>query len=165
MEWTSISLIGLSLLGGIWLLLWRHSRGRRFTITHHTVRCPLHDQSASIAACTKLPDRGHRRHVDVIGCSLLPREPMSPPNELVRVPGIPYYEVRLQKTGQTPIHIPQVRCPKHCLSILNYAEGSGPIGQGRCVSGVMDCLELEREATRNTAAEMPTTLAPWSYSG
>lgn len=163
MEWTIISLVSLSLLGGIGGLLWRYFRGTRIDTTRHTVHCPLSDHSANLAVRTKFQSQGRRRHVDVTACSLHPQEPIIPPERVVWVPDLPYSDLRFEKGNPTPIHIGGVPCRKECLHILNLGEGHGVIGQKRCVFGVMDCPELAREAACKTAAESSGVRTPWSY--
>ena len=164
MEWTTISFVGLPLLGVIIIgLLWRHFRGARFSITQQTVHCPLHDQDAHLAVRTKYTASGRQRHVDVTACSLRHREPVVPPKRVVWVPDLPYSDLRFQAGKPTPIHIGEVPCRKDCLHLLNLADGKGVMGKKRCVFGVMDCPELVREATDNTASETSALRAPWSY--
>ena len=164
MKWSSINHTRIPLLGRIYGLLMRCHRKRRLAVTRHTVRCPLHDCNATVTARTRLRTKRRPRHADIQACSLLPMEPVVPPSRMVWVPDLPYYDIHLQPTRQPPSYPLKVPCRKPCLYILNGAVETGRVRQGRCISGTMDCLELEREATRNTVAETATTQAPWSYS-
>ncbi len=161
MEWILISLF---LLSGIGWWIWRHYRIVPFATTHHTVDCPLHNQSADIAVHTKFKRAGSQRHVDVTSCSLHYQGPITPPEKVVWVPDLPYSNLRFQKGNPAPIHVREVPCRKGCLHLLNQAEGDGIITQKRCVFGVMDCSELARKAAPKTASESSALRTPWSYS-
>ena len=49
MEGFSLTLLGMTLIGGVGILLWRRHRRQRLQVKHHNVRCPLHDCQADVA--------------------------------------------------------------------------------------------------------------------
>lgn len=117
---------------------------RRLTLTQQTVRCPLHDDTASLQVRTKSDAAPSRRHRDVTACSLLaPKRvdafewrhgfsDIAPPvSYLLRAAGGP---------ARQSVEV----CPKPCLDVLNAAE-SGVAGSLRCASGAGDGLELIRQ--------------------
>jgi hypothetical protein len=157
MRWKNMS--PLSLLKNLW-----HRAGKvQHIVTQHTVRCPEHDYDATIVVHTKASTQRGRRHVNVIDCLLFPHEPVYPPTKIDWVPDLPYYAIPRYPARHTPVYDPRVPCRKHCLYALNHAAETGKTRQGRCMSGSIDCLELERQATHNTVAESATTQTPWSY--
>lgn len=77
MNW--ISLVVLTVLGGIGILLFWRRRQRRLTLTQHTLRCPEHDCRASVAVRTDPIADPSGRYVDVTACSLRPAMWFVPP--------------------------------------------------------------------------------------
>jgi hypothetical protein len=132
---------------------------KRFTLTHHTVRCPLEEQPASLTVRSDPAGYPSRRHLDVTACSLLPPTSFIP---LARsgyfsdvAPPVPY----LCGADRAPRHSWEVACPKRCLAVLNAAE-PGAAEPVRCTSGISDGLELARQ----TQSPSITRLL-WFYGG
>jgi hypothetical protein len=157
MRWNSMT--PLSLIKRLWRRAWN----ARYTVTTHTVHCPEYDCDATVVIQTNVRTRRRWRHVGVTRCSVFPREPVYPPHKIDWVPDIPYFAVPRYPAGGTPVYNLNVPCHKQCLYLLNDALETGTIRQERCLSGIIDCVELEREATHNTRAGAATTRTPWSY--
>jgi hypothetical protein len=117
---------------------------KRLALTHHTVRCPLEDRTASLTVRTDPDGYPSRRHRDVAACSLLPSTPIVPPSRSVYfsdvAPPVPY----LCEIDPAPRHPVEVACSGRCLAVLNAAE-PGAAETVRCTSGVSDGLELARQ--------------------
>jgi hypothetical protein len=116
----------------------------RLTLTQQTVRCPLHDDTASLQVRTRTDAAPSRRHRDVTACSLLAPgrvdafewrhgfADIAPPvSYLLRAAGGP---------ARQSVEV----CPKPCLDVLNAAESGGAAGL-RCASEVGDGLDLIRQ--------------------
>ena len=128
MKWSSINHTRIPLLGRIYGLLMRCHRERRFAVTRHTVRCPLHDCNATLTARSRLRTKRRLRHADIRACSLLPVRPVVPPSEIVWAPDPPYYDLHLRETEQSPRYTPKVWCrKKYCLRLLSDAVETGRI--------------------------------------
>jgi hypothetical protein len=117
---------------------------KRLTLTHHTVRCPVHDDTASLQVRTDPDEAPSRRHRDVTVCSLLPRTPSVPFARKGHFADVPPPLSYLCAADRTPRHSTGVRCSKPCLDVLNAAE-AGVAEPLRCSSGVSDGLELVRQ--------------------
>lgn len=139
-----IYLIGLVVLGGIGILLFRRRRQRRLTFTQHTLRCPIHDCRASLAVRTDSIAYPSRRYVDVTACSLLPPTSFVPPARTAYFSDMTPPEPYLYDISRVPRHSDEVGCSKRCLLVLNAAESCGPAEPIRCTSGISDGLELAR---------------------
>ena len=159
MSWFFIGFLGMVMVAavGIW---WR--RRGPYELTSHNVRCPLHGDEARVNVRTAA--QGRHPYVDVVACTLHPNEPVFVPSKIDWVPEISYYAAGLSRSMKGPIYQLGVPCRKDCLAILNQAEDHGIPRYHHHLSGVNDCLDLEREVTRHTVAETPTTQEPWSYS-
>ena len=144
MSWTLLSLIGIVLLGGIGAVFFHRRRERRLTLEPQAVRCPVHDEQATLAVrADTLGHPGHR-YVDVTACSLHPATSFVPPLRTAYSPdGLPS-EPYVYEVGRAPRHCSEVACSKGCLHVLNAAERAvtQPIG---CTSGTTDGLELARQ--------------------
>ncbi len=134
----------------------------RYTVTQHVVRCPEYDCDTTVVVKSKTRPRG-ARHVDVTACSVFQHEPIYPPSKMVWVPDVTSYAVPRLPAGYIPAYDLSVPCHKRCLYVLNDEIDTGNVRRGRCISGSIDCVELERQITRNTVAESATTRSPWSY--
>ncbi len=148
MEWISLGLIGISLIGGIGIWLWQRHREQRFPLTQHTVRCPLYDRQATLTVRTNPIARPRGQYVDVTACSILPATPCILPASMAYLPDMPSYEPYLQKARPHRYTL-EVPCRKDCLYVLNEAEGSCPIRHIRCTSGISNGLELTRQVVQN----------------
>ena len=135
----------------------------KYTVMHHRVCCPKHGDDATITTRTRLRKRCRARHVEVQTCSLLPKQPATPGAKVVWVPDLPYQELHLREGEPSPRYTMKVPCRMDCLHIINEDIDLDHIRQGRCISGVFDCLELEREASRKTGADMRPIQSPLSY--
>ena len=109
--------------------------------THHTVRCPLDDCTASLTVRTDPGAVPSRRHRDVTGCSLRPPAPYVPPARIGYFPDIAPPLSFLCPAAPGSHHSQEPSCSKACLKILNAAEpGAGGPGSGSSGSA----LELAR---------------------
>jgi hypothetical protein len=124
MAWTTLSLIGLILIGGAGALLWQRHRARWLALTRYTVRCPLYDSLATVVVGTNLLAQPWRQHIDVVACSLHPETLDTFPERLVFVLDTSYAQRYPQAPGQYPRSSLKVPCRKNCLAILNKAAGS-----------------------------------------
>jgi hypothetical protein len=113
-------------------------------ITHHTVRCPLDECTASVTVRTEFAACPSRRHRDVTACSLLPPTPFVPPATTGFFPDAAPAVAYLREVDRTPCHSSEVACSRRCLAVLNAAE-SGAAEPLRCSSGVSDGFELVRQ--------------------
>jgi hypothetical protein len=132
-----ISLIGLSLVVAIGALLRRRHPGA--TITHHSVRCPRHDYSATIAVYTRLGTRHRRRYADVLACSLFPRAQAPGPKRPISTADFPPYYTWEKVRG--PGDVPSVPCSKRCLYALDMMTSCLPQPQHDS-TGPVSGLEL-----------------------
>jgi hypothetical protein len=117
---------------------------RRLTVTQHTVRCPVHDCTASLEVRTDADEAPSRRHRDVAACSLLTQAPTVPFARSGHFSDVAPPVSYLYSAEATPRHSTKVRCAKPCLDVLNAAE-AGAAEPPRCSSGVSDALELVRQ--------------------
>jgi len=85
MEWTTLTLIGVLLMGGIGALLWQRHRAQWLVLTRHRVRCPLYDCQATIVARTNPLAQPRWQHLDVATCSLHPERLVTLPERMVFV--------------------------------------------------------------------------------
>jgi len=131
---------------------------RRMELTHHTVRCPLDEFTATVTVRSDPSACPSRRHREVTACSLLPATPFVPPATSGffsdAAPVVSY----LRAFDPTPCHASEVACSKRCLAMLNAAE-SGAAEPVRCSSGFSDGFELVRQ-TQSPAV----TRLLWLYS-
>jgi hypothetical protein len=159
------TLTRLPLIGRIGAWLAQRWQRQPVAVTHHTVRCPSHDCNATVTVWATHRGQRRLRRAQLVACSLLSSELVAPRGAPVWVPDIPYSNLHLQDVSKYPRYAPRLTCHKDCLYALNHAEDTGRIRQQRCISGAIDCVELERETTQNTAAKTPTSQVPWSYIG
>jgi hypothetical protein len=117
---------------------------KRLTLTHQTVRCPVHDCVASLEVCTDAGSAPSRRHRDVAACSLLPSTASEPFAWKAHFSDVAPPVSYLYAADWTPRHPTEVDCSKPCLEVLNAAE-AGAAEPPRCSSGVSDGLELARQ--------------------
>lgn len=138
-------LITIFVVGAVATLLLRRRRERRLTLTQHSVRCPVNDCAAILAVHSDSAASPSRRHVDVIGCSLLPPTSFVPPPRKAYFSDMAPPESYLDDVGQAPWHSAEVACSKPCLFVLNAAESGARREPLRCTSGVSDAPELARQ--------------------
>jgi hypothetical protein len=117
---------------------------KRLALTQHTLRCPLHDCTASLTVRTDSNGYPSRRHLDVTACSLLPSTSFVPPARSAYFPDMEPPVPYIREVNRAPIHSTEVACPKRCLPVMNAAE-CGAAEPVRCTSGVSDGLELARQ--------------------
>lgn len=134
MEWTTLSLMGILLMGGVGALLWQRHRTRWLVLTRHSVRCPLYDCQATMVVRTNPLAQPRRQHVDVATCSLHPETLVSLPEKMVYVTDSSYDRPYPQEPGRYPRYTLGVPCRKNCLAILNTAAASCAIQPVRCTS-------------------------------
>jgi LPXTG-motif cell wall-anchored protein len=147
MSWTPLALIGIVLLGAIGAVFFRRRRERRFTLTAQAVRCPVHDDPATLAVRTlSIAHPGHR-FMDVTACSLLPATSFVPPTRTAYFPDAFPCEPYISEVSQAPHHCAEMACRKGCLHVLNAADRvvGAPI---HCASGTIDSMELARQTQR-----------------
>ena len=160
MEWTTLSLVGILLSGGVGALLWQRHRSRWLTLTRHTVRCPLYDCQARVVVRTNPLAQPRRQHVDVAACSLHPETLVTPLERIVFVTDSSYDKPYLQAPGRYPRYTPGVLCRKNCLAILNKTADSCAIQPVHCTSETNNGPDLAQQATHNLAM----TQALWFHS-
>lgn len=160
MEWTTLSLMGILLMGGVGTLLWQRHRARWLVLTRHTVRCPLNACQATLVVRTNPLAQPGRQHVDVASCSLHPETLVTLPARLVCVTDSSYDRPYPQEPGRYPRSTLGVPCRKNCLAILNTAAGSCAIQPVRCTSEVNNGPDLAQQTTHNLAM----TQALWFHS-
>ena len=137
--------ITLVVLAGVALVLWQRRRQRRLTVTQQTMRCPVHDCRVNLAVRTDPVPHPRRRYVDVTGCSLFPAVTAGPAPRTGYFPGVSPYLPFLYEVNPAPQYGEEPACAKHCLEVLNAAEGSAPARPIHCVSGTSDAMELARQ--------------------
>ena len=160
MEWTTLSLIGILLMGGVGALLWQRRRARWLTLTRHTVRCPLYDGQATIVVRTNPLAQPRRQHVDVASCSLYPEALVTLPDRMVAATDGSYDKQYPQEPGRYPRYTLGVPCRTNCLAILHKAAYSCAIQPVCCTSAAPHGPDLAQQATHNPAM----TQALWFYS-
>jgi hypothetical protein len=160
MEWTSLSLLSIALIGGAGMLWWQRHRGRQLPLTSQSVRCPLHDCQADVTVRTNPRAPLHQQHVGVTACSLLPSPAVALPERTGYLPDFPLYKVRLEAARPYPSPPREVSCRQHCLFLLN--EATAPVMPRAicCTSGVSDGPELARQVIQHPAM----TRLLWYYS-
>jgi len=160
MEWTTLTLIGVLLMGGIGALLWQRHRAQWLVLTRHSVRCPLYDCQATIVARTNPLAQPRWQHLDVATCSLHPERLVTLPERMVFVRDSSYDKQYPQEPGRYPRYTPGLPCRKNCLAILNKAADSCATQPVRCTSETNNGPDLAQQATHNLAM----TQALWFHS-
>ena len=160
MGWTTLSLIGILLIGGVGALLWQRHWARWLALTRHTIRCPLYDCEATIVVRTNPLAQPGRQHVDVATCSLHPETLITLPERMVFVTDSAYDKQYPQEPWRYRRYALGVPCRKNCLAILNKAADSCVIQSVRCTSEASTGPDLAQQATHNPAM----TQALWFHS-
>jgi hypothetical protein len=149
MVWTTLSLMGILLMGGVGALLWQRQRARWLVLTRQTVRCPLYDCQATTVVRTNPLVQPGRQHVDVASCSLHPETLVTLPEKMVYVTDSSYDRLYPQALGRYPRSTLGVPCRKNCLAILNMAVDSCAMQPVRCTSEAHSGPDLAQQATHN----------------
>jgi hypothetical protein len=147
MDGVGLTLLGATLIGGLWALAWRWQRARRLRITHRSVHCPLHDCHASVAVHTDPAARSSRQYVDVAVCSLLSGAAIALPERISYLADFPPEKVRLEPARS--VYTATVSCRQPCVFVLNESAGSTPLQPLACASGISDAAELSRQVVGN----------------
>lgn len=155
MEGVGLTLLGLTLLGGLGTLLWRRHRRQQLPLTGQDVRCPLHNWPATVTVRTDPRAHGDRRHVDIAACSLLSDAAVALPEHAGYLSEWPTYKVCLETAPAHPVYTAGVSCARPCLAVLNAAAPSVPPHPLACASGASDGIDLTRQADgRSTASRL-----------
>jgi hypothetical protein len=149
MEGVGLLLLGMTLIGGIGFLLRQRRRGQRLQVSHHKMRCPLHDCPADVAVLTDPGARSPRQFVGVTTCSLLSDAAVALPERIAYLSDSPPYKVRLEAARSYPVYAAEVSCPQHCVSALNESAVFGARRPVTCTSGASDAIDLVAQAVRN----------------
>jgi hypothetical protein len=147
MDATGLTLLGMTLIGGIGTLLWQRHRKQRLPTTHHSVRCPLHDGQAEVAVRTDLGAQSCRQFVGVTTCSLLSDAAVALPERTAYLSDFPPHKVRLEAARSHPVYAAEVSCPQHCVLVLNQAAVSVAPRPVECTSGA--AMELATQTVGN----------------
>jgi hypothetical protein len=114
------------------------------------VRCPLHDCRAEVTALSDPAARPGRRHVEIVGCSLLSSAAVALPERRAYLADTPPCEVVLEPGTTHAVYAPEAACRQPCLFVLNAA-ASGTVAPLTCASGVSDGIDLMRQADGEAA--------------
>jgi hypothetical protein len=117
---------------------------KKSELTQHTMRCPIQDCTASVTMRTDAEASPSRRHLEVVGCSLMPSTSFVPPARRAYFPDVPPSVSYLVEVDTAPVHSGELSCAKNCLAVLNAAE-AGTTDPPRCTSGIADSFELARQ--------------------
>jgi hypothetical protein len=112
------------------------------TLTQHTVRCPLGDETASVTVVSDPDAAPSCRHRDVVSCSLAPA-PFTPAGRSGYFPDLTPLMPYWREADPAAIHAAGVSCGKSCLAMLNAAE-PGAVGPAGVTADACDSLELAR---------------------
>jgi hypothetical protein len=121
MTWVDLGVLGIVLIVGIGTLFLRWHWRHLFTVTQHTVRCPLHDCPATIIAYDRPGARRGWYYRDVLACSLLPQGAMACTRQAAAPPETPHEGLSMWNRGWYSSGVPRVPCSKDCLSTLGTA--------------------------------------------
>lgn len=113
------------------------------TLTQHTIRCPLGDETASLTVLSDPDAPPSCRHRDVVSCSLTPPAAFTPEARRGYFPDLTPLMSYWREADPAPAHAATVACGKSCLGVLNAAE-PGAADAARVTSGACDSLELAR---------------------
>jgi LPXTG-motif cell wall-anchored protein len=149
MDGVGLTLLGIALVGGIGALARRRRRERRLHITDHDVRCPLHDCQAQVAVRTDPRAQSCQQYVDVTTCSLLSDAAIALPERTAHLADFPPYPLRLDVAPSYPVYASEVRCPQHCVIVLNEAAVAVASQPVEDTSGADHAIELAARAVRN----------------
>jgi hypothetical protein len=113
------------------------------TLTQHTVRCPLGDETASLTVVSDPDAPPSCRHREVVSCSLVPPAAFTPAARRGYFPDLTPLMAYWREADPAPVHAAGVSCGKSCLAVLNAAE-PGAVEPAGVTSGACDSLELAR---------------------
>jgi hypothetical protein len=142
-----VALVALA-VGAFGLFAWRRRRWEAgLALTRHRVRCPIYGGRADVTVATDLAARSTRQHVEVRSCSLRPNVAVGLPERVAYLWDGPPCKVRMEPASAIPVYTDGVRCPQHCVDILNVTSVSAPAAAPvRCSSGAIDAISLAEQA-------------------
>lgn len=132
------------LCGGLCALLWHRYGAGRWTVTHQTVRCPLHVLDATLSLRTAPQSSHGNRYQAVTACSLLPESTRLAP-AVARLPLLTY-EGPYPLLEPMPRYTASVSCGQDCLYVLNGTADRCHHQQHSHTAGLHSCVSPRQQA-------------------